>query len=224
MRRWIRPAATLPVVLIVWASPLWGAGGSFLVDDATVTPDGHCQLESWVRAIERGEVDGTSVPACTVDTVEWSFSANRRAGAGSPATTLGFGGKWVAGDLEKDGHALGVAAGALWSDGRFVSGSVYVPLSVTLGADRPWTLHLNAGTRHTVRDGWRAISGIAVETALTDRWGFIAEYFDAAAAEKTVQVGVRWSVTSTADIDFVAGHTDDAVDEGWLTLGLNLAF
>jgi hypothetical protein len=75
----------------------------------------------------------------------------------------------------------------------------------------------------TADDGWRAMTAIAVETALTEKSGLIAEYFDAAAAEKTVPVGVRGSASSTADIDFVAGHSRDAVDESGLGLGLNLA-
>ena len=31
-------------------------------------------------------------------------------------------------------------------------------------------------------------------------------------------------VTAIASIDHVAVHTDDAIDESWLTLSLNLAF
>lgn len=221
MRRWKTVAATW---LAAGSSPLFAAGGSFLVDDATVTPDGHCQLESWVRAIERTEGDFTTTPACTVESVELSVSADRRAGGGASATTFGVGAKWVAGDLDKEGRAIGIAAGALWSDGAFVSEALYVPASVTFGADHSWTMHFNAGGRHTAGDGWHAISGVGVETPLTDQWVFMAEFFDAAAAEKTVQIGARWSVTPTADIDVVLGHSKDAVDESWLTLGLNLAF
>jgi hypothetical protein len=229
MRRSIRVAAILVAcaALIRVASPAFaagGLGGSFVVDDATITPEGHCQLESWIRAIDGGELEGSTVPACSAGNVEWSASIDRRAGAGSPATTLGIGAKWVAGDLDNDGHAWGIAAGALRTGGAWASEQVYVPVSVRAGAEHPWLVHLNAGMRRTAGIGWRAIAGVGVETALDAHWGLLAEYFDAVAAEKTVQAGVRWSVTPNTDVDFVAGHTHDAIDERWLTLGLNLAF
>jgi hypothetical protein len=229
MRNSIRVAATLAAhaALLGIASPAFaagGLGGSYVVDDATITPNGHCQLESWIRAIDGGEGEASTVPACSAGNVEWSASIDRRAGAGSPATTLGVGAKWVAGDLDNDGHAWGVAGGALWNGGALLSEQAYVPVSFRAGAESPWLIHLNAGARRTLGIGWRAIAGVGVETALDADWSLLAEYFDAATAEKTVQAGVRWSVAQNADVDLVVGHTRDTVEQSWLTLGLNLAF
>jgi hypothetical protein len=229
MRKSIR-VALARVAQAAWlglASPVFaagGLGGSYVVDDATITPNGHCQLESWIRAIDGGEGEASSVPACSAGNIEWSASIDRRAGAGLPATTLGVGAKWVAGDLDRDGRAWGVAGGALWSGGALVSEQAYVPVSISAGIEHPWLIHLNAGARRTIGTGWRAIAGVGVETALDADWSLLAEYFDAQSAEKTVQAGVRWSVTQNADVDLVVGHTRDAIAQSWLTLGLNLAF
>lgn len=229
MRRTIRVTATLVanVALLAATSHAFGAGGlggSFVVDDATITPDGHCQLESWVRAIDGGALEGSTVPACSIGNVEWSASADRRAGAGSPTTTLGVGAKWVAGDLDRDGHAWGIAGGVLWTGGALATEQIYVPASFAVGAAQAWLVHLNAGVRRTRGLGWCAIAGIGVETSLDANWGLLAEYFDAADAEKTVQIGVRWSITSNTTVDFVAGDQRDVVEDHWITLGLNLAF
>lgn len=231
MRKSIRVAARLFVraALLGAAAPALGAGGlggSFVVDDATITPDGHCQLESWIRAIDGGRAEGSSVPACSLGDVEWSTSIDRLAGKGSPTTTYGAGAKWVAGDLDKDGRAWGIAASALRTDGALASEAVYVPMSFQThaSAPRPWIVHLNAGMRRTAGTGWHPIAGIGVETSLDAGWGLLAEFFDAIDAEQTVQIGARWSVTPNTDVDIVAGRTHDAVSERWLTLGLNLAF
>ncbi len=48
------------------------AGGSLFVDDATLTPSGRCQVETWARAYTPGQ-ELTAVPACTLAGTELSL-------------------------------------------------------------------------------------------------------------------------------------------------------
>src|ERR1700754_5027538 len=76
--------------LISW--PGFAAGGSYLVDDASITPASHCQLESWMQ-FRTGARTPTSVPACSGGEVEYSaqLSGGVHAGAGSVAPSA----KWL---------------------------------------------------------------------------------------------------------------------------------
>src|SRR6201991_4891034 len=76
--------------LISW--PGFAAGGSYLVDDASITPASHCQLESWMQ-FRTGARTLTSVPACSWGEVEYSaqLSGGVHAGAGSVAPSA----KWL---------------------------------------------------------------------------------------------------------------------------------
>jgi hypothetical protein len=51
------------------------AGGSLLVDDAAVTPAGHCQLEAWARTYSPGQILAT-VSACTYAGKEYSVGVS----------------------------------------------------------------------------------------------------------------------------------------------------
>jgi len=215
-------AISLTSLLAVASGRALAAGGSYLVDDASITPDGHCQVESWVRALPHDAWDVTSVPACSIDDVEWSASATHGAGNGSSTTSTGVGAKWAYGDIDKDGLAIGVAVGGVWTDGVLVNETVYAPASVALTEDHRWVVHLNAGVRHAPGVGWRALVGAAVDMRLAQRWHVIAEFSAVPSAERTVQVGARYSISDNAEVDLVAGHSHDDFDEHWITVGLNL--
>lgn len=53
------------------------AGASLEVDDAAITPEGRCQVESWLRR-ERGALQATAVPACGVHGSEIGLGLSAR--------------------------------------------------------------------------------------------------------------------------------------------------
>jgi hypothetical protein len=196
-------------------------GGSYFVDDATVTPAGHCQVESWIRWLPRGSFDATSVPACSNDALEFSATLVGRGGPES-SHSEGFGVKHVEGDLGKDGSAWGIAANGLLTNGKIAVANLYVPWSVAL-TDK-WVLDLNAGFQRTETPDWHALIGAAVEYEVAPGWNAIGEVLRNGARVRTVQAGVRRAITKDLSLDMVVGQTHDRGAEQWLTLGLNAAW
>ncbi len=67
--RTVLGAASL-VAMTGFVSPVKAAGGAYLVDDASITPAGHCQLESWIQALSGGQSLLATNPACSTGPVE----------------------------------------------------------------------------------------------------------------------------------------------------------
>ena len=198
-------------------------GGSYFVDDATVTPAGHCQVESWVRWLPQGSFDATSVPACSNDVLEFSATLVGRAGPKS-SHSEGLGLKHVVGDLERDGAAWGLAANALLQNGKIASANVYAPWSIALTSDQRWVVDINAGFQRTETPDWHALIGAAVEYELAPGWHVIGEALRNGARVRTIQAGLRRTLTKDIDLDIVVGTTHDDGTEQWLTFGLNVGW
>lgn len=102
-------SAELSLAGVLLAAP--AAAGRYLVDDATTAPDGRCQGESWGRTLEHDPVEASTSPACTLLGVESSATGTRS--GSEAATTWGVGTQWIAGDLDRDGRAAGLADGVV---------------------------------------------------------------------------------------------------------------
>lgn len=55
--------------------------GAYLVDDASITAAGECQIQSWLQALSGGQQVLNTLPACSTGPVEWSVGL---AGQSSP--------------------------------------------------------------------------------------------------------------------------------------------
>lgn len=202
---------------------VFAAGGSYLVDDATVAPVGHCQVESWARWLPQGSYDATSAPACSIGELEVTATLVGRGGPKS-SHSEGLGLKHVVGDFEHDGFAWGVDANASLTNGKVAVANVYAPLSIALSEDHAWILDVDAGFQRVERPIWHALLGVAIEREVSERWRVIAEYLRNGSQVTTMQTGVRRTLAKNADIDIVIGRTHDVGTEQWLTAGLNLSF
>lgn len=210
------------VVALVTAPDLVAAaGGSYAVDDASITPNGRCQLESWARGYRGGAREVVSTPACTLDSVEFSVAVTHNWRDGD-STSPGV--KWASGDPGVERWTIGVAAGAVHVGGRWDSEAIYVPLSVALTGDHRWTAHFNAGAEHAAGEGWSTLAGAALDVALTTRWHAIAEVHRGGGGDRTVQAGVRWTLSDAAVVDVVSGRRRSDATERWWTIGLNVGF
>ncbi len=212
------------LVLAAVSAAAFASGGSYFVDDATATPAGHCQLESWARAYSGGAEELTAVPACSIERFELSAQATRIAHDGSNVNLQGIGAKWLLRDFDMGNPGVGLATSALWSGGRLGSVSYYVPVSFALNEAHSMAVHLNAGARRDLGDGWHAVLGAAAEFALPGRLQGTAEFIRAVGAESIVQIGGRCALNQNSAIDLVLGQSRDKATRRWLTLGLNLAF
>ena len=86
------------------AAPVRAAGGAYLVDEASVTPAGHCQLESWIQALSGGQSLLTANPACSTGPVEWTlgFAAQAHPFQHQEAPAV----KWMLRDPDKNAWGL----------------------------------------------------------------------------------------------------------------------
>jgi len=55
--------------------------GAYLVDDSSITPDGQCQIQSWLQILSGGQQSLNTLPACSTGAIEWSLGV---AGQSSP--------------------------------------------------------------------------------------------------------------------------------------------
>jgi hypothetical protein len=210
------------VAALAASARAYAAGGSYLTDDATITPEGHCQLETWVREITPSSLEGDASPACTFDGVEWSGILVHRDDHDA-GTLYGLSAKWVGGDLERDGRAIGVAASVTHAGGATTS-LVYVPASVAVLPEQRLVLNVNLGARRLPTTPWRAVAGFGFDVALSRTWHLIGEDNDFAGAEKIAQIGARWSASESIDIDLVFGEGRRMDDRHWVTVGVNAGF
>jgi len=215
MRRLAGTGVVLAAAML--SSPTARGGASLLVDDAATTPEGRCQLESWLRMREGGHREMTAVPACTFDGLEYSLGGSAYAGTPSgPWLNAGLKRTLLAMDENTPGLALSL--GGTWRrpDHRLASGDATFIASVPLTA--VFTLHANLGWTAVRGAAPRPIEGLGLEYDHDRHWTALGEYYLERGAVHAVQAGLRRSFAHGLSCDVIAGH-----DHGghWLTLGLN---
>jgi hypothetical protein len=202
--------------LISW--PGFAAGGSYLVDDASITPASHCQLESWMQ-FRTGARTLTSVPACSWGDVEYSaqLSGGVHAGAGSVAPSA----KWLVFNGSRVSTALD--AGVTVQRGQVGLAIAYVATTFQLDPAGRWLVNTNVGASHAQGQSTRRILGAGVEFAASASATLLAEFIDTAGATRTMQAGVRLPFGNNS-IDLVVGRSLGQQADRWVNMGLNLAF
>lgn len=189
------------------------AGASLLVDDAGTTADGHCQLESWLRA-RPGATEATAMPACAWSGLEYSLGAGR---SSDPAqgTALYAGLKHTLVDMGERTPGLAVALDGDWRRG-FDAASAYLAASLPLGPRL--VLQADLGACRLRHGGRQALAGVGLEYQASRRWSWLAEGYAQGAAYRAVQGGVRLRLPGALSVDVLGGRDRDG---RWLTLGLN---
>ena len=141
--RWLLCAASLATSQVALA------GRPLFTDDATVTPTGACQAESWYQDNAHG-YELNVFPACNlVGNVEITLGLTRR----DAANSYSLQGKKIFREFEPDSWGWGLAVGAIHYPSQEPQSPTasdiyaYVPLSVSFAEDR-YQLHLNAGVNH----------------------------------------------------------------------------
>lgn len=219
--RHLRRAAycLLGLILGVMGRTSFAAGGSYLVDDASITTPGRCQLESWLQAFSSGTRLIEAAPACSTGPIEWSVALavqrNPHANLVSPAI------KWQLrnGDAgDRWGIALDV--GATHAQGHWNNELVYASFSRTLESDQRWTVNFNTGVTRTPGHASRPLIGQEAEYMLSPRITLLAEHLWPINGRDEEQLGGRY-VVGNDSVDLIAGMSGP---DRWLTIGLNLAY
>lgn len=197
-------------------------GGHFLVDDATLTPPGSCQLESWIQRADSESVL-TLQPACSIDAgweiaVPLEYNTNN-----SELETWGFEAKTILTDDFLDGAlaiTLGVARDQLESD--WAGGFINLPYSRYVQGFG--TLHVNVGVEYDqFAESWNSTWGVATTTALGAASELILEVAGVSDADPIVAAGIRVPGGDNWELDVSVGRDLDA-DSNLVTVGFNIAF
>ncbi len=211
------------VVLGVVASiapSLARAGASLYVDDASVTPRGHCQVESWVRGYAPGN-EFASVPACNIRGTEFGLGVNTFAHPSrGPIVNLGV--KRAFRDFDTQRWGIAASVGASWDNAhhRFDGWNANIPVSVALDADRHTVVHANLGWSKPRHTRGRLTRGIGIEQRLDAHWTLLGEAY---ADHATIaQIGLRRAIGDNASLDLLGGRQGGTTPSSWLTLGFNI--
>lgn len=211
----------LPLVAVAMLPFDTRAAASLMVDDASITDAGRCQLESWGRHTDAGN-EWTAVPACTIADTEWSLGVSHQHDVSSTQWALGA--KRVLRDIDQRrwGLALSAGVGSDWHHLRSDDWGVNAPLTIALGANDRTLLHLNLGWARTEGSRGRT-DGIGLEIVTAPQWSLLAETARDATRQRSSQFGVRHELWRGASVDLLAGRVHHQRDGHWITLGFNLA-
>ena len=217
---------SVPLMLLVGASSAHAAR-PMITDDARLTDEGACQVESWAH-IHGNQHEFWALPACNPGgNLEFTLGGalaydGNRPESGAAVIQL----KTLFKPLETNGYGMGLAAGYATQPGSAHSGNpyFYVPVSFSLLDDRV-VFHTNLGyTRERENHENRLTWGLGSETQLTDRTWLIAESYGQDKGHPFFQVGIRhWIVPNRMQIDTTYGSQFGAInDQHWFSIGLRL--
>ncbi len=214
------------------ALPAWAAR-PFVTDDARLTTEGSCQLESWTRFYE-GNRELWALPACNPSgNLEFTAGGGQAADYEQGLTTsdqvLQLKTLWR--PLTTNGWGWGLAVGRVLhpeihpGPNQLGNTYAYIPLSLSLRDDR-LVLHGNLGwLRDHASDRDTTTWGLGGEFyPLTPRLALIAETFGDERNPPWWQAGARWTlIPHLLQIDVTHGQqAGGRSDSRWLSFGLRL--
>ncbi len=215
------PFAVCLAASLLMAFDAHASGGSYVVDDATITPAGRCQLESWLQSFKGGALAGWTVPACSIGTVEFSLGLGRQVRPNRNGLSPGV--KWLIHDGGDTGISAAWATTATLDDGRRKLADSYVAFSGPLDRAQRWQANVNVGVAWTRSDHVRPLIGAGVEYIASSQVGLLAEYLRPVGHGYVAQTGVRIYFKDNS-VDVLVGQSRDGELSRWINVGLNLAF
>lgn len=169
-----------------------------VVDDAAITSQGNCQVESWTQRTS-AQTEYWAVPACNVAGT-WELAAGfghiSPDGPGNAFRSGVVQAKTVFRPLEKNGWGIGLTVANQFRPGQGIAGdlSVLIPVSLSLLDDRV-LVHANVGWLRArdsrQKDGfWAAGAEWAVRPPLT----LTLEAYGTGRSHGFTQAGARWTI------------------------------
>lgn len=203
-----------------------------VVDDASITSPGNCQVESWTQHTS-SQTEYWAVPACNVGGT-WELAAGAgRIGPDDPGGAYRSGvlqAKTVFRPLQKNSWGIGLTIANQFRQGGGLAGdlSVLVPVSVSLLNDRV-LVHANVGWLRPHASGrddgfWATGAEWTVRPRLT----LTLETYGTARGHGFTQAGARFSVIPDrlaldAGVGSRIGRIGRTGAEAYFTFGLTLA-
>ena len=207
------------------------AARPFITDDARVTTERSCQLESWMRIYPQSK-EAWALPACNLTgNLEITMGGGHaHYDAATSTVDYVFQAKTLFRELKTNDWGIGFAAGKVMhpavNPGPNLLGNTYayVPVTFSLLDDRAF-VHLNGGwlkDRATQRNN--ATWGIGGEYWMTPRVSVLAENFSDNRAKPYWQTGFRtFVVPDRVQVDATMGNQYGATRDGrWFSIGIRL--
>lgn len=220
------PVAALTALLLALApNPAAAAGGAHVVDDSEVVAPGICQLDFWATGGSSFRL-ANAVGACTFErlpNVEFGGYAVYTSVKGEEDLIVGPALKLALRPVERGiGVGLASSAGFSLQEGRLVTASLFVPL--TMDVSERLRVNVNAGWAWTHGAfGHEATYGAQVEYAVTREVGFMAEAFAGSRSGSGIQAGARWSPRNGSfDLDLLVAETWNGGRTRAVTIGLTM--
>ncbi|MBW8900787.1 MAG: hypothetical protein JF619_22310 [Massilia sp.] len=200
-----------------------------VVDDASITSPGNCQVETWTQRTPN-QTEYWALPACNVGGT-WELAAGLgRIGPDGPGEAYRSGivqAKTVFHPLAPNGWGVGLTIASQFRQGEEVAGdlSVLVPVSVSLLDDRVLA-HANLGwLRARAAGHGGAIWAAGAEWSVQPRLTLTLEAYGTVRDHGFTQAGVRYTLVPDrlaidAGLGSRIGHPGA---ERYVTVGLTLA-
>lgn len=195
--------------------------GAYLVDDASITPEGRCQVQSWAQLVSGGQKTLNALPACTTGSVEWSLGLAAQnhpfEHQESPAV------KWMIRDPDHYRLGFAVNVGLTLANGHILSRNSYVAATLTPDDARRWAINADLGEIYARGTSWRTLTGLGVKYKLREQLALVAERIQPWNGDAINQLGMRWTFHNKDSFDVIVGKSDAHAHDRWLTFGLNWA-
>lgn len=220
----LRDMRAIALAFLFMPPALAHAGTSLFIDDAAVTPAGHCQVESWARAYSPGR-EFTVVPACNIAGTEFGVGLSHYSQPVS-SNTWSVGIKHLFRDIDTQSWGMAVSLGASRDDmpERTTNWSVNVPISIALDANHDALLHANVGLSKNHGQHAAVTGGVGLELAVAESWNLLGELYGDHHHTVLGQLGLRRALSEHTSLDMLIGHQDEKRSSPWVTLGLNITF
>jgi hypothetical protein len=214
--------------LTLWGQTAWAAR-PFMTDDARLTTEGSCQLESWARHYSN-RTEYWALPACNPSgNFEVTAGGGQFRADGLPGSQdRVLQGKTLFRPLQTNDWGWGLAVGRVWhpssqpGPNNLGNTYVYLPLSVSAQDDR-MVFHFNLGS---VQDRQTRLNsttwGSGVEYWAHSRVMLIAEAFGDDRQKPFVQSGLRFAfVPGLFQIDATRGVQPGSQGRSsWTSIGI----
>ena len=217
-------------LLMLYNTPAWSAR-PFVTDDARLTTEGSCQVETWSRAY-KDSMEFWALPACNpsgnLEITLGGGSASYSDKSKDSNSDYVFQVKTLLKKLDTNGIGYGIALGTVRhpavNPGPNLLGNsyAYLPISTSFLDDKV-VLHVNVGwLRENGSNRNLATWGLGAEFNVNNRITWMTESFGDNRANSYLQVGGRFSlIPQLLQIDTTVGQST-AGENGskWISFGL----
>ena len=218
------------ITIASWSTHTYAAR-PFITDDARLTTEGSCQIETWTRSYSTS-LETWALPACNpTGNLEFTVGGGHAYfddAVTHNSTDYVYQAKTLFQKLDEHTTGIGLAVGMVHHPSIQVGPNqhgnqyAFIPISIPLNEER-LIMHLNPGIlRDKASQETRKTWGVGFEFNATPRWMLIAESFGDTSTGSYWQSGVRFAIIpNLLQVDTTTGKKFSGNSETqWISFGL----